>query len=521
MKTLLILSLTAMLLIAGCTGTGTNPTDIAKGTQIAQSFLNEYPNANVVAAYFNEASMASLLSDLQQKCGTQIASSDYYKVTINDASKDLDVIIWVDAKSQTPVCAIKTAPNSTVIQPNPVQAHMPSTENGLPDLIVSNVVIEPDSPTLDDTLNITLTIENIGTATAYPVEYVVAAYGNQGKLLRSNTDDQRVSLEPKGKVTYTVVINAAEIPSDHLLRVAVNPAYAGHYTVLESNYDNNIFDTNLNVANRGGDVNCVPKACDMSNCRIQDDGCGNELYCTCRPGSFCSNTGDCELQTGGSTIEGFGQLRVQSPFSLSVDGKLLLTVENMIGGSVTLLDVIVSRDGVNYQCDLNPDVTLDTAQTKAIECSANGWTLKSVGQSYSLTLTIDYMYQSNLFRSTGTINGEYSESSGPKSSGFGQVMVLPSWSITPDGSISLLIQNRVGGPISITRLEANIDGVESSCDLNPNLNLDTGLQSPVTCNLAVWSQKSSGQSYAATMIIRYIYQGMDFLSAGTITGKYS
>lgn len=241
MKRFAVVAVLAVLLIAGCI----SPEDVAKGTEMTQDFFNKYHNAALTVTHLDQNQMEVLLPSLNELCGNYMTLDKYNKVSIADSAANAELVIWIDASNE-PVCAIRTEPELTIVQPSPRYEKSPY-ESGMPDLIVSKVDISPDSPSMDDMLSITITIENIGRATAYPVEYIVAAYGDQGKLLRSNTDNQRVSLEPRGTVTYVVVVNAAEIPSDHLLRVGVNPSYAGHFTVEESNYDNNIKDTPITI----------------------------------------------------------------------------------------------------------------------------------------------------------------------------------------------------------------------------------------------------------------------------------
>ena len=363
MKKLMLLGLILLVvLIAGCAGT--SPTEIAKGTQMAQSFLNEYPNANIVAAYFNETSMQSLLPDLQQKCGTQITSSDYYKVSITDVSKNLDVVVWVDAKSQTPVCAIRTAPNSTVIQPNPGPSKPPISENGLPDLIVSDMYVQPESPIVGQQIAISLTLKNIGTATAYPVIYILSV---NGSATRSNENEPLLSLSPGGTMTYKItsdVVTKYNIGS-YDIKVEVNPVGVnGPRLVKESNYDNNIAEKAISVTGNIQNISTQP------------------------------------------TANGFGQLHVLSQ-SLSSDGNLSLNIENAVGGPIIITGLESSIEGVKTACDVNPDVSIDAGAQALVTCNMVGWSQKSSGQTYSATLDIQFTYQNSEFTSSGIISGTY------------------------------------------------------------------------------------------------------------------
>ncbi len=286
MKSLLMVSLISIVLVAGCTS-NMSPTDIAKGTMFAQSFLAEYPNAKIVAVYVNQNTMSSILPQLQADCGSQMTSKDYWKITITDQSTNLNAVVWVDAQKQQPVCAIRTAMNTTIIQPNPAPSKPPTTENGLPDLIISNFDIEPKFPIVGQQINVSITIKNVGTATAYPVVYIL--YVN-GSATRSNENEPPLSLSPGKIMTYKItsynVVTKYNIGT-YVIKTEVNPAGVnGQRLVKESNYDNNVAEETITVT---GDESCVPNKCDPSNCRIQPDGCGGTLYCTCPSGLMCSN----------------------------------------------------------------------------------------------------------------------------------------------------------------------------------------------------------------------------------------
>jgi hypothetical protein len=239
---IIIFIVLSMIFIAGCVGT--SPEEIAKGTNMARDFLNIH-NATLNATHLDRNQMESILPSLNEMCGSRMSLGEYDKVSIADSTKNAEIVIWINA-SDVPVCAIRTEEGTLVVQSNPRNEKSPY-ESGMPDLIVSNVDISPKSPSLDDVLSITITIKNVGEATADPVEYIVGSYGANGKILRSNVNDIRVSLEPLGTATYNVAINAAEIPSGQLLRIGVNPSYAGHYAVEESNYENNIKDTAITI----------------------------------------------------------------------------------------------------------------------------------------------------------------------------------------------------------------------------------------------------------------------------------
>jgi len=119
---------------------------------------------------------------------------------------------------------------------------------------------------------------------------------------------------------------------------------------------------------------------------------------------------------------------------------------------------------------------------------------------------------------------------GPTARGFGQVQVLNPWSLSATtGAMTLNIENRVGGTISINNITYTISQttyfdetpactgcIVTSTNItsgNKAVYLATPTMGPTGVNV--------GDSYSATVTIFYEYQGGQFSSTGTLSGTYS
>ncbi|MEM7816920.1 MAG: hypothetical protein QXZ20_03335 [Candidatus Aenigmatarchaeota archaeon] len=112
----------------------------------------------------------------------------------------------------------------------------------------------------------------------------------------------------------------------------------------------------------------------------------------------------------------------------------------------------------------------------------------------------------------------------PTARGFGQVQVLNPWSVVgSSGAITLNLENRVGGTITITDITYN-DGTNTysggTCTGMTN-QINSGEKAVVSCTPASGPGASAGSSYTLTLTITYQYQGGNFTSTGTISGTYS
>jgi hypothetical protein len=109
----------------------------------------------------------------------------------------------------------------------------------------------------------------------------------------------------------------------------------------------------------------------------------------------------------------------------------------------------------------------------------------------------------------------------PTARGFGQVQVLNPWSlVASDGALTINLENRVGGAITITGMTVDVGDGATACDVNPDVDITSGSKQVVSCTAAGLGG-TQGQSYTATIAIAYTYQTGNFTSTGTISGTYS
>jgi hypothetical protein len=113
----------------------------------------------------------------------------------------------------------------------------------------------------------------------------------------------------------------------------------------------------------------------------------------------------------GPTARGFGQIAVLSPWSLAGStGGLILTMENRVGGTVTIYQINATVGGDSGTYVYVPSAAFQMVQSNRTTAAfSTTWpTPKTLGNTYSTQLTIIYGYGGQNFTSTGTITGTYS-----------------------------------------------------------------------------------------------------------------
>jgi hypothetical protein len=115
---------------------------------------------------------------------------------------------------------------------------------------------------------------------------------------------------------------------------------------------------------------------------------------------------------------------------------------------------------------------------------------------------------------------------GPTARGFGQVQVLTPWSLATTGTFTINVENRVGGTINVTQLNATLTsgGTGTYNDtISPPVTITSGQQEIVQGTFTGIGTPSTGDSWTATLTIYYEYPpgGATFSSTGTLSGTYS
>ncbi|MFC2143989.1 DsbA family protein, partial [Candidatus Aenigmatarchaeota archaeon] len=93
----------AVLVISGCIG-GISPEEIAKMTEEVQSFLDDYPNAEVTASYLDEEYVESIITELRGMCGEQMKIQPYWRVVFKDTDTDINITVWMEGENRNTVC---------------------------------------------------------------------------------------------------------------------------------------------------------------------------------------------------------------------------------------------------------------------------------------------------------------------------------------------------------------------------------------------------------------------------------
>jgi hypothetical protein len=110
---------------------------------------------------------------------------------------------------------------------------------------------------------------------------------------------------------------------------------------------------------------------------------------------------------------------------------------------------------------------------------------------------------------------------GPTARGFGQVQVLNPWSLATTGTMTLNLENRVGGTINITSVNMTLDSVTYTKTLPTQIEITSGQHSIVPIGFGSIGSHNTGDAYTATLTIYYVYNTATFSSTGTISGTYS
>lgn len=111
MKKLIILAV--IVLLTGCTQGSINA--VFNNLPQVQQFLDEHPNAKIVANYWTSAEVTEVISSISSTCEKNITIQDMYSVRISEG--DFEVSAWFD-KNYNPLCIVKQEVPSEVMPAN-------------------------------------------------------------------------------------------------------------------------------------------------------------------------------------------------------------------------------------------------------------------------------------------------------------------------------------------------------------------------------------------------------------------
>ncbi len=108
------LLLVAVILIAGCTQSGLTP--IVKSLPEVKEFLNEYPEAAITASAYSPTAVKFVVENFKEQCpNLGEEGKSYQKVTVIDGKTKQMMIVWIEAKSNEFVCAIRTSLSGEIV----------------------------------------------------------------------------------------------------------------------------------------------------------------------------------------------------------------------------------------------------------------------------------------------------------------------------------------------------------------------------------------------------------------------
>ena len=435
-------------------------------------------NSAEVKAFLNEYPHATVIATLfsnisiNEECGNpQLPIKDYWKVTVKDPDTNMTLIAYIDTDSKETVCAIKTGGNAPIITKPKIYC---KDNESLCQEILSNCT---DS------------------------------------ILIMETSAQGYSWS----TTFNLNI-ANKVSSCHVL-----------WNVDKS--DNTEFKNTSMICD-------IP----MINGKTVSDR-NSADYCE---GSFKDKLGSAPSGFLGPTARGFGQVQVLTPWSISTaDGAMTLNVQNRVGGTITIIDVSYTLTnggtGTYHNTPIcssgcSSGTSIASGGTAVLVTTPSGASnIGTSGATYTATVTITYTYGGGTFSSTGTLTGTYSTETNLTGSvgGFGQIQVLNPWSFSTGGTLTLNLENRVGGTITVSSINATITGGGSgsggeiptcSGGCVSGTDVTSGGKAVFSVNIPNIQTGTLGSNYAAVVSIYYNYPAGSsnlFSSTGTIRGAYS
>ncbi len=106
----------AVMVSSGCVNI--DPQTLATANPMIQKFLDEHPNAEIVALHLSKVESMAFVETIRSECeNPNFQAKEMYRVTISDPDSNLNAIIWVDWEEQIVECAIKYGTETEVSRP--------------------------------------------------------------------------------------------------------------------------------------------------------------------------------------------------------------------------------------------------------------------------------------------------------------------------------------------------------------------------------------------------------------------
>ncbi len=156
------LLLVAVILIAGCTQSSLTP--IVKNMPEVKEFLNQYPEATITASAYSPTAVKFVVENFREHCpNLGEEGKSYQKVTVIDGKTKQTLIVWVEAKNNEFICAIRTSLSGEVVTTTSTSTSL-STTTTLPPTTTTAQITTTSQPTTT-TLPPTTTTANATNAT--------------------------------------------------------------------------------------------------------------------------------------------------------------------------------------------------------------------------------------------------------------------------------------------------------------------------------------------------------------------
>ncbi len=226
------------------------------------SFLQQYPNAQITTSPISEGTILAQLEEIRKTC-EDFQQGSYYKTVLYDEASKTKLTIWLNAKDYQLACATKevggvqvtttstaeatttTAQITTTSTQATTTTTQPATTTSLPELNINRIEV-----IINNVPNIYFYVANNGTSTSTPFNVSVKVFNSIGQeqfiICQSCPDKYQT-----GSATYTVNGLAAGdyVYISQINMSNVSPIRNGTYrvdvnvdtnnTVVESNENNN------------------------------------------------------------------------------------------------------------------------------------------------------------------------------------------------------------------------------------------------------------------------------------------
>ena len=96
-----------IILISGCIS-GLDAESLARASPIIQDFLNDHPNAEILATHFTANQSSQMLDEIREECANPfIEAKEYYRVRFTDEDTGFYAVVWIDWEARAVECAFK------------------------------------------------------------------------------------------------------------------------------------------------------------------------------------------------------------------------------------------------------------------------------------------------------------------------------------------------------------------------------------------------------------------------------